>query len=489
MGFWMAAAPFKHPETGVFYFRRKVPARIVRAVGKSWIKKSLGTKDPREARVLFVREAARVEELFRNAETLVTLSFQQVTALAAEWYAQRLRAEEQEPGNADDLSTVLSDLSLDPSYAQKVATVGEHVSAILEARGLVVAEDSRAALVEAFYESNRRLIWFLGKRAKGDYSEDHRIAVAPKFQRYAKEARASFEDILTGWTTETKPRQRTASEFRRAIDRLTEFVGTGDAAKITPENIADFKAELLKSGRSAKSVRNHLSAIGAVCGWAVRNRKLPSNPVSGITVKLKRRSSDGRRPFTLDEAKVILRAAKSETGAKHWVPLLLAYSGARIGEVAQLTRDDVRQVEGVWCLDINENDDKSLKNQGSARLVPLHPAVIEAGFVKQLEEIKAGSPLFPEFRKRDKGTRGDNATVKLSRWIRNSVGLDDPKLAPNHSWRHSFKDWCREANIRNELQDEITGHRPGTVARAYGSRQYPVKVLYEAIKKLPTIRL
>lgn len=484
----MSAAPFRHPETGMFYFRRKVPARIVRAIGKSWIKKSLGTKDPREAKALFAKEAARVEELFRNAETLVSLTFQQVTALAAEWYAERLKADEQEPGNADDLSTVLSDLSLDPSYAQKVATVGDHVSAILEAKGLVVDEDTRAALVGAFYESNRRLVWYLGKRAKGDYSEDQSIAAAPKFQRHPKKARVSFNDLLAGWTTETKPRQRTVNEFKRAVDRLAEFIGTGDAAKITPENVADFKADLLKSGRSAKSVRNHLSAIGAVYGWAVRNRKLASNPVSGITVKLKRRASDGRRPFTLDEAKTILRAAKGETGAKHWVPLLLAYSGARIGEVAQLMRGDVRQVEGIWCLDINESDDKSLKNQGSARLVPLHPAIIEAGFTKHVDKIKAGSPLFPEFRKRDKGTRGDNATVKLSRWIRKSVGIDDPKLAPNHSWRHSFKDWCREANIRNELQDEITGHRPSTVARSYGSRQFPVKVLYEAIKKLPRIK-
>lgn len=489
MGFWMAAAPFKHPKSGVFYFRRKVPARAVRAIGKSWIKKSLGTKDPREAKALFAKEAARVEELFRNAEKLVSLSFKQVTALAAEWYAEKLKADENEPGDPDGLSRLLDDLSLDPSYAQKVATVASDVAAILETKGLVVDDESRAALIEAVYENYRRLIWFLGKRAEGDYSEDAKIVAAPKFERDPKKPNVAFEDLVAGWATETKPRQRTEDEFRRAMARLAEFAGTADAAKITPETVVAFKADLLKLGRSGKSVRNNLSAIRAVFGWAVRNRKLTTNPALGITVKLKRRAGDGRRSFTLDEVKTILRAARDAEGAKHWVPLLLAYSGARIGEVAQLTREDVKQVDGVWCFDLNAWAGGDLKTTGSVRLVPLHPAVIEAGFLKYVALIKAGSPLFPEFPKRAKGTRGDNATKVITRWVRKKVGITDPNVAPSHSWRHTFKDWCREANIRNELQDEITGHQSGTVARSYGSRQFPVKVLYAAMKRLPKIKL
>ncbi len=483
----MASAPFKHPKTGVYYFRRKVPEKLVGRLGRSWIKRSLGTKDPREARELFAVEAVRVEHLFKNAESVVELSFQQVTALASEWYAARLREDEANPGDADGLDTLLSDLSLDPGYREKVAAVGQQVAASLDAKGLVVSDESHAALVDAFYESYRRLVWYLGKRARGDYAEDPQVTMAPKFEREPNKPKVSFASLVEGWSAEAKPRERTRNEFARAIDRLSAFVGSHDANKATPEKVADFKADLLAKGRSPKSVRNTLSAVNAILAWGVRNRKIAANPAQGITVKLKRRAGDGRRPFSIDEAKAILRAAKAETGAKKWVPLILAYTGARIGEIAQLMRGDVRQVEGVWCLDINENDDKSLKNGGSARLVPLHPVIQRSGFLEYVKKIPDGKPVFPEFPKRVNGTRGDNATAKLSRWIRRSVGITDTKVGPNHSWRHLFKDRCREADIRNEIQDEITGHRPGTVARSYGSRQFPVKVLYNEIKKLPAL--
>jgi integrase len=483
----MSGTPHKHPDTGVFYFRRKVPLRLVGRVGKSWIKKSLGTKDPREAKALFAKEATRVEELFRNADKLVTLSFRQVTALAGDWYIHRLRAEEDEPGDLDGLGDLLDDLRITPSDREKVRLLGAEVSKVLESKGLIVDEDSRVNLTSAIFEKYKRLVWTLSQRAKGDYSEDQTMKDLPKFSRESKKAQVSFSDLFAGWKTETGPRTRTASEFQRAIDRLSDFLSHTDASRVGGEDIAAFKANLLAGGKSSKTVKNNLSAIGAIYGWAVRNHRIKLNPTTGVTIKVKRHA--GRRSFTLDEAKLILRAAKKEKGAKHWVPLVLAYSGARIGEVAQILREDVRQVDGVWCLDINEDQDKSLKNYGSARLIPLHPAVIEAGFVTYALKVGKGKPIFAEFKKRAKGTRGDNATQAIRRWIRgDKVGISDIRIGPCHSWRHSFKDACREADIRNEIQDEITGHRVGSVARSYGASQFPVKVLNSAIRKLPTIK-
>ena len=487
----MASAPFKHPKTGVFYFRRKVPERLAKRIGKSWIKRSLGTKNPREAKELFAIEAARVEQLFKNADTLTDLSFKQVTALAAEWYAARLKDDEAEPGDPEGLGTLLTDLSLDPSYAEKVSAVGGFVGATLEARGLVVSDDTYAALVSAFYENYRRLVWFLSKRAKGNYEPDPIIEAAPKFERENDKPKVSLDDLVSGWALESRPRERTQEEFKRAVTRLGDFIGSQDAHKVTPDKVAEYKAYLLTSGKSHKTTKNNLSALSAVFGWGFRNRKLSSNPIHGISIKVKKRPDEGRRSFTMEEACRILEAASRAQDGKRWVPLILAYSGARVGEVAQLLKDDVRQVEGIWCLDLNARAaaEKSLKNVGSSRLVPLHPEIIRAGFLDFVKESKDGAALFPDFPKRKKGTRGDNASAKLSRWVRSQTGIGkgDRSVAPNHSWRHLFKDRCREADIRNEVQDEITGHRPGTVARSYGSRQFPVKVLYEAILKLPAI--
>lgn len=41
--------PVKHPRTGVYLIRKRVPDRLQPIIGKREIKQSLGTKDPKEA--------------------------------------------------------------------------------------------------------------------------------------------------------------------------------------------------------------------------------------------------------------------------------------------------------------------------------------------------------------------------------------------------------------------------------------------------------
>jgi integrase len=89
------------------------------------------------------------------------------------------------------------------------------------------------------------------------------------------------------------------------------------------------------------------------------------------------------RGFTDEEAALILRhAAKEKDPVRRWVPLLCAYSGARLSEVCQLRVEDVFQRGGVWCMKFDP-EAGSLKNENSERAVPLHPAIVERGFLQQ----------------------------------------------------------------------------------------------------------
>ncbi|MDB5820348.1 MAG: Integrase, partial [Rhizobacter sp.] len=60
------AQPFKHPESGVFYLRRKVPAELRDALGREF-KRSLKTKDWSLAKSRFIAEFAKSEEAFALA--------------------------------------------------------------------------------------------------------------------------------------------------------------------------------------------------------------------------------------------------------------------------------------------------------------------------------------------------------------------------------------------------------------------------------------
>jgi hypothetical protein len=53
--------PRKHPRTGVYEFRKRVPDRLRPLVGKREVKRSLKTKDPAVARERHAAVAAEVE--------------------------------------------------------------------------------------------------------------------------------------------------------------------------------------------------------------------------------------------------------------------------------------------------------------------------------------------------------------------------------------------------------------------------------------------
>src|SRR4051794_20622419 len=85
---------------------------------------------------------------------------------------------------------------------------------------------------------------------------------------------------------------------------------------------------------------------------------------------VKPKAGERRLPFRDEEARLILEQARGLGGADRWIPWLLAFTGARVEEVAQALVADVRERDGITYLDINaESEGKSLK-----LLIPLTQA-------------------------------------------------------------------------------------------------------------------
>ena len=180
---------------------------------------------------------------------------------------------------------------------------------------------------------------------------------------------------------------------------------------------------------------------------------------------------------------MVLRTALKEANpVLRWVPWLCAFSGARVSEVCQVRAEDVLQLEGIWCIRFTP-EAGSLKNVSSERAVPLHPALIEQGFLEFVEKVGSG-PLFAELKPDRFGSRGGNGTKVLGRWVR-AMGLTDPRISPNHSWRHQFRTLGRRYGLATDILDAITGHRRKTVADTYG--EFPIGALYREITKIPAV--
>nr|WP_276511590.1 site-specific integrase [Rhodomicrobium udaipurense] len=177
--------------------------------------------------------------------------------------------------------------------------------------------------------------------------------------------------------------------------------------------------------------------------------------------------------------------------AAYWLPLLGLYTGARLGELAPLTvRDIVMDDEtGITAIKFSENEEEGrrLKTISSRRVVPLHPKLVELGFLAFIlarqKEAGADARLFSALTRGPKGSYGDHWSKWFGRYIR-SIGITNP-ASVFHSFRHGFKDALRSVGVSEEVHDALTGHAgTGGVGRRYGAkdmvRRFGLKRLAEA---------
>ena len=325
-------------------------------------------------------------------------------------------------------------------------------------------------------------------RAGADDASHMQAALVP--QRRAEPALTS-KALLDAWAAETQPSAATLQKYGGTFRSIARILGFDDVKRITRDDVVRFKeVRLTAEGRSVGTVEDDVRAAGTVCKWAVANTRLSGNPFDGLAPKAKRRGPAPRAPFDDDEAKRILTAARQASGALRWLPWLLCFTGARIGELAELRRRDVRNEGGVPILDICPTDARAGKNETMQRMIPLHPALIEEGFLAYVESLPSdpGGPLFPNITASSDGTRTTNAQAEHGRWMRGTVKITDAKKAPAHSWRHRMEDELRKARALPEVQDAITGrHNPRNAGAGYGKgfRGMPDEVLKD-LRKVPS---
>jgi integrase len=486
--------PFKHKKTGVYWFRRVVPEKLRPIIGRTEFKESLRTKDPNQARALYPAIARKYDAIIEQAKQggPLTLSHQQVVALAGAWYTQRLKQDEQNPGDAEGLRSLAGDYNamiVSGELAEGRKIVASEVDAVLRREGLLVDEKSRTRLADQMFELYTRMIWMLAKRAEGDYRPDSFAEGIPSFRKVAK---VSFAVILAGWSKERAPRKKTVYDWDRYTRQLEGFIGHSDASQITDHDAIRWKNSLLDSKLSAKTINTRLTAIRSLFGWAIKNRLLTNNPFKDVTVERKRSAERPRLPFTDEIVQHLLLKASSANAPIKWMTWIQAYTGDRISSVSQLRTSDIKRVQGIWVLDFHADAAHDLetgeiisqKNIASVRTVPIHPAVIEAGLLEYVESLGDG-PLFREVKPDRFGRRGGNMTKRYSGWLRKKAGVTDRRYV-DHSWRHWFKDFCRNNGIPRDVHNRLTGHSLGGEGDNYGEG-HSLKTLYDWICRLPKL--
>lgn len=328
----------------------------------------------------------------------------------------------------------------------------------------------------------------------------------------------------------------TLNEYRGVVNRFIELFGDVQVAKVTPELILDYRLALSKTPSkgdgirgidarrqieraeseglpvlTAAAIRKRLKVMSTVLNYAQRMGWIDTNPViaTELTKQLakataKSKGARRRKGYTPDELTQIFTSPIYSSGWKPpvadlgealwWLPLLAAYTGARLGELAQLFVSDVRvSPEGIRYLSLLKEEDgiddevidsRRVKCESSRRVVPLHQDLIDLGFMAYVEGLPVSGQVFPRITPNKVGKYAPAFGRIWPKYLRNTAGLDSP-AAPMHGFRHAFKTLCRTVGITKEVGDWITGHTTVFVGDQYGEQ--PLVRMAEEMKKFPSI--
>ena len=439
-----------------------------------------------ETRIAAIRAAAKGEGH--------PLTQRQAHALAGEWYKWFVARHEENPGTPEhwqELSEVLVNLLEDyasdwvegdirPQLADEAKT-----AQFLASKGVVLNHEAMALFLDCVLHDFMAALRRLNRLASGDYRPDERPTTFPPFTaapKHHKQSGLTPWALFEAYVDAKKPGNATINRWRAVFKDLEKHFAEREVGSIDADEAQAWAEGLFNEKRAPETVNDIWCNAGrSVFAWAVKTRKLSTNPFKGVSVTQPRKARTRPKHFLPHEITLILKSASSFDdkpkrpfdAARRWVPWLCAYTGARSGEMTQLRAADVMMQEGVWTVQITP-EAGTVKTM-ELRTVPIHEHLIEQGFI-EFAKGRGDRPLFYNADTPLRATTNDptnpprarsvKTRERLAGWVR-QIGVTDKAVRPNHAWRHTFKGRAARAGIEPGMRDVICGHRPRTVADEY----------------------
>jgi Domain of unknown function (DUF6538) len=227
------ARPWKHPKTGIYWLRKRVPNDLRALLGKREEKASLGTREPDEAKLLHVQALAELEQRWANLRAppkpISEREAHELVVPAYEWWINLHRDNPSEqtvwktkffdklwtwPSKYVPLAEEILHWEED-GYFDRIAMekfCRERVQELLASGGLRADELSRSKIEKAFGAAIQRASLDLAKFAKGEVARplhsQPAISVAQRTpDTIAVGEPVTFESLIAGWASERRPMQ------------------------------------------------------------------------------------------------------------------------------------------------------------------------------------------------------------------------------------------------------------------------------------------
>ncbi len=439
-------------QAGTYHYRRRLPRDVAHLIGKNEFKRLLG-ETQREALKNFPKVNALYERIVEEARTSAVTKAN-ATPLEVHRLA-KIRAAE-----LAEMKVYIGGRELtgaDPEAAELIreSARSRGVSDPVE-RGAInlVANGGNIARPVPTIEDAKRL--YLTEKVTGDINEHKRSTRLDRIM-----------EILSH-----------SVEGARPLDRLTRE----DAREVRDHMIRDLAMK-------PNTVKRYIADIRSMVNLGLREHDMSNvgNPFNGLSVKMESLAVDERHPIPEDMLGAINGTIATQAGTDLWqLWQMLEGTGCRLAEVAALLVEDVKLDTSIAYLDVGFREHRRVKNQSSARRVPLVGQALKAAG----EAVKAAGDnpyLFVQYagvlqtksgrgKTKKDATHASNALMKHIRKV-----TADPKITV-HSLRHTMEDRLIRARVDEFDRNLVLGHTKGGMSERYGGPDARLEAAEKAVR-------
>ena len=263
-----------------------------------------------------------------------------------------------------------------------------------------------------------------------------------------------------------KPEGEVGKAEETAFHQFLECLGDRPLAELDRLSVRQWMDWLeTERGQSAATIRRRLTSAKAVFNFALDTLDLPyRNPFS--RQKVKQQAPLKRLPFHISHLELIDQwiAGARLTNPTGLILRLLKGTGCRPLEIGGLAAADVDLNPATPLIHIRPNQRRRLKTASSERIVPLVDDTLEAA--RAALAASSGDWLFPA-----KCAETELLSARLNKAIRASGVPQTPSLTA-YSFRHTFVEAMRQAEVRPEILRLLVGHQRPTMTDQYGAIRY-----------------
>ena len=315
---------------------------------------------------------------------------------------------------------------------------------------------------------------------------------------------------------------------KRIVEEFIEIIGDIDFSTITKNEVSHYidvqtklppnrkkspkyrdltikevmKLELSqKEIQTPQNINKRITKLSVFGNWGVRQGLLITNPFSGMKFSVKKQPHT-RQPFTADELRKIF---KPETYLKwtihfshpyrknrvsnqlpyYWIILLGIFSGMRTNEMCQLRLIDIKKQNNIWFIFIEDSEETKVKTENAIRKVPLHPQLIDLGFVDYVTTQKKSKRgrLFWELSE-DRDGFASHVSRHYNQRFLPTVGVWKKYTKVLYCTRHTFINKLYSEKVDENVIKTLVGHEKEFTMKHYGGDPFTPERLLEEISRV-----